>query len=578
MKGFGLFFKEGKESGYVGLGAFVICIIFAAVSVRWVLLYRTGGALDIDEAGYIAYSIALERALIGGGISGWLHAFFTPIGQAPLSMVVASWFLAISGTQSEWVAILTMSGGLFSLLLIVYLLGKKEYGTTVAFYSVIIVGTTPYLIDYARSFNFSTFTSLFFIATIFCFRQTEGMSRFPWVAAVGACAALMILSRTMALAFLPAFAVVFLVESFFWRTPWKRLLLSILLGCVVFLLVCGPWFAVNFRIVFGYLFSFGYGKNAAEYGGGSNVFSYDDVMLRLRLLAGYTKAVHAFFLLVGIFAITLNAILSKNRQGVRFPFAAHVSLLTLFCVLVLMSSQNMGSAFDLPLLPPLIIAMVGSLFKIISSTIVRRVVMGLGLLCMLPVYILHADQKLCEVSETELSAKGYDLSSFAYCGGIIKRYVESRYGEGLVGEDVRELGKASRRVSSELSLKLAELPGSDFGVAFASRHILINVNTVNLDRIQKSGSFLPVHQIDTAAVGSGSDDYISWLSSSPVSSACYIVALNKTQGEFPFAANPDNLRTALSQLQYRLTDTIKTPAEDQWFDIFRRPAPECERI
>ncbi len=567
--------KENNSRDYAIFGAIILCVLFAAVSVRWVILYRTGGALDIDEAGYIGYSIALERSLIGGGISGWLHAFFTPMGQAPLTMVFASWFLTLAGTYSEWLAILVISGALFFLLIMIFVLAKKEYGSEVGIFSVAIVGTTPYVVDYSRSFNFSTLTALFFLATIFCFRRTRGMSSLPWVAAVGACAGLMVLSRTMSLAFLPAFAVVFIVESFFWRTPLKRVLLSTFVGSAVFILVCGPWFYVNFSIVFGYLFSFGYGKNAAEYGGGSQIFSYDDVMLRLRLLAGYTKAVHAGFLAIGVFAIALAALLPKREPSARFSFALHVSLLTLLCALVLMSSQNMGSAFDLPLLPPLIIAIVGSLFQVIKAPIVRRAFFGLILLFMLPIYIVHADDRLCEEWEKEVLSHGYDFDSFAYCGGIIKRYIVSRYGKGLTGEDVRRLGESWRRVNSDLSLQLATIRGSNRGVAFTSRHILVNVNTINLDRIQKSGSFLPVHQIDTATVGNEPSDYIGWLSSEPVSQACYIVALNTRQGEFPYAANPENVRIALSQLQYRLVSTVRTPTVGQWFDIFQNPASEC---
>lgn len=575
MRVSGLPVRRDNSRNYAGFGVMVICLLFAAVSVRWVSLYRTGGALDIDEAGYIAYSIALERAFIGGGISGWINALFTPMGQAPLSMVVASWLLTIAGTYSEWFALLTISGALFFLLLLVYYTAKKEYGSIVGICSVIIVGTMPYIIDYARSFNFSTFAALFFLATVFSFRRTQGMSNFPWVAAVGLCAGLMVLSRTMALAFLPAFAIVFLVESYFWRTPWKTVLFSALLGSAVFLLVCGPWFIVNFEIVFGYLFSFGYGKNAAEYGSGGSVFSYDDMMLRLRLLAGYTKAVHATLLFLGVLALGITLILPKREESDRFSFAAHVSLLTLLCVLILMSSKNMGSAFDLPLLPPLVIAIVGSLFQILKSTIIRGAVVGIAALFILPIYILHADQRVCEASDIRLSSQGYDVRPFADCGGIIQRYVEARYGEGLNGDATRKLGEDSRRVNSELSQRLAELPGSNRGVAFASRHILMNVNTINLERIQTSGSFLPVHQIDTATVGVKPDDYIGWLSSTPVSTACYIVALNETNGEFPFAADPTSLRTALARLHYPLRDTINTPTQGQRFDIFQNPSAEC---
>ncbi|AHK04341.1 MULTISPECIES: ArnT family glycosyltransferase [Rhizobium/Agrobacterium group] len=567
--------KENNSRDYAIFGAIILCALFAAVSVRWVMFYRTGGGLDIDEAGYIGYSIALERALIGGGIVGWLHAFFTPTGQAPLTMVVASFITTEAGTYSEWIALTTNSFILFFLLFMVYLLAAREYGRSVGFFSLIIVATTPYVIDFSRLFNFGIPTALFFIATIYCYRRSEGMAKLGWVAAVGCCAALMVLSRTMALAFLPAFALVFLVEGLFWRTHIKTLVLSILVGTATFAMVCGPWFAVNFHIVFEYLFSFGYGRKAAEYGAGEGIFSYDDIKFRLYLFTKYTKLTHIIFFLIGLCAIAISLVISKNERKKGLSFSAHVLLLTSLCLLTLMSSRNIGTAFDLPLLPPLVVAMAGSLANIIRTTRIRYLAASIALLCVTPVYFLHADQRLCEAYETGFSASGVDIGPVAFCGGIMENYIGDRYGRGNNGDQIRSIGAAWMNTSSELSRALTELPGSEFGVVFASRHILANVNSVNLARIQTVGSFLPLQQIDPTAVTDDVAHYGIWLTSAPVSSACYVVMLNSIEGEFPFPANPENLRAALSQNHYSVVATIDTPTHGQFFDIFRKPAAEC---
>ncbi len=567
--------KENSNRDYALFGAIILCVLFAAVSVRWVILYRTGGGLDIDEAGYIGYSIALERALIGGGISGWLHAFFTPVGQAPLTMVVASFITALAGTYSEWIALSTNSFLLLFLLFLVYVLAAREYGRNVGFFSLIIVATTPYAIDFARLFNFGIPTSLFFIATVYCYRRSEGLTKLGWVAAVGCCAALMVLSRTMALAFLPAFALVFLVESFFWRTGIKRLLISILVGTSTFILVCGPWFAVNFHIVFDYLFSFGYGRKAAEYGAGKGIFSYDDINFRLYLFSKYTKLTHIIFFIIGLCSLVINLITSKNGRKKGISFSAHVLLLTSICLLTLMSSRNIGTAFDLPLLPPLVIAMVGSLANIIRPNRIKYLSASVALLCVTPVYFLHADQRLCETYEARFSEMGFDMVPVAFCGGIMENYIGDRYGRGNNGDQIRFIGAAWMNTSSELSRVLTDLPGSELGVVFASRHILANVNSVNLARIQTVGSFLPLQQIDPTTVTDTVADYGLWLTSEPVSNACYVVMLNSIDGEFPFPANPENLRAALSQHHYSVVATIDTPTHGQFFNIFRKPAAVC---
>lgn len=570
-----LFAKDGNRD-FTRYFAILICALFAAVSIRWVLLYRYGGALDIDEAGYIAYSIALERAFVGGGVVGWLHAFFTPMGQAPLTMVFASWLLIVGGTHSEWVALLTNSFVFFFLLYSVYKLAEKEYSSAVGLFSVLFVASNPYIVDYSRSFNFSTATALFFLATTYCFRQSEGMSKLRWVAATGFCAGLMVMSRTMALAFLPAFAIVFIIESLLWQTPWRRLVLSILVGCVCFLMICGPWFAVNFKIVFEYLFTFGYGQKAAEYGKGQGIFSYENIASRLNLVDSI-KIYHVILFIFGAFFVFLSFFLpsAHNKKGLSLP--SHVLLLCCLCFLTLMSSRNVGSAFDLPLFPLLTIIGVGSVAQVIRNNAIRTAVIVIALLGVAPIYLVYADQRLCEKAEEALTNFGYGFSDVAYCGGNIQRYVVDRNGPQSEGAEIRRRGEAWRNVSADLTKKLTDLPGSEKGVAFASRHMLVNVNTVNLDRIRTVGSFLPVQQVEPAVMGSSSSDYVDWLSSGPISGACYVVALNKTQGEFASAVDPNNLREALVELKYSVVATVQTPIREQWFDIFKSPAPECAK-
>ncbi|MDH6296595.1 ArnT family glycosyltransferase [Agrobacterium fabrum] len=570
-----MFAKDGNRD-FTRYFAILICALFAAVSIRWVLLYRYGGALDIDEAGYIAYSIALERAFVGGGVGGWLHAFFTPMGQAPLTMVFASWLLVVGGTHSEWIALLTNSFVFFFLLYTVYKLAKKEYTHIVGFFSVLFVASNPYIIDYSRSFNFSTSTALFFLATIYCFRQSEGMSKLYWVAATGFCAGLMVMSRTMALAFLPAFAIVFLIESLLWQTPWRRLVLSIFVGCVCFVMICGPWFAVNFKIVFEYLFTFGYGQKAAEYGKGDGIFSYENIASRLNLLDSI-KIYHVILFIFGAFFVFLNLFLPRTDNKKGLSFSSHVLLLCCLCFLTLMSSRNIGSAFDLPLFPPLTIIGVGAVARVIRKSAIRTAVIVIALFGATPIYLVYADQRLCEKAEGALTSFGYGFSDIAYCGGNIQRYVVDRNGPQSEGSEIRRRGEAWRNVSAGLTEKLTALPGSERGVAFASRHMLVNVNTVNLDRIKFVGSFLPVQQIEPAVMGNSSSDYAEWLSSDPISGACYVVVLNKTQGEFASAVDPDNLREALMELKYSVAATVQTPIQDQWFEIFQRQALECAK-
>lgn len=554
----------------------VLCVLIAAVNARWVMLYRAGGGLDIDEAGYISYAILLERALQGGGISGWFHVFSYPYGQAPFTMASASWLMAATGNASEWTAMLINSliNGL--LLLAVYALGSRAYGRGVGAVAALLAGTMPYIFDHARNFNFATSAALFLTATIYCYERSDGMRRPAWALMLGICAGLMLLSRTMVLAFLPALAVTFLVASLVSRTPVPRLLATLALSLAAFLLVCGPWYFINGETVFGYLFSFGYGQHAAAYANADGTFTLNNIIQRVDNVIYYMKTVHAVIVGAGILILVISVLLQGVVRDGRLTFGAQMLLLVGLGFLALLSSRNVGFGFVIPLLPPLIIAIVGAGASLLPSRALQIAAACVLLVSTGAVFALNADRRLCEAAVAADGPTGLLGDEAVHCGSTIGLYIQNTRPTPFMTDEELQLGRRWRALSNELAGKLAALPGSDHGVMLASRHFLLNANTVNLDLMKSRGAFMSLQQIDPVTLGSAPEDYKQWLQTPPVGGVCYIVSANTAESEFSPAADPDNLRKALSELGYTEIERLPTPNSGQYLSIFRNPAATCQ--
>jgi hypothetical protein len=78
--------KERRSSSALLLGI----ALFLAIGIRWIWRFRAGQPLDIDEAGYLSFSLKDYYALIHGGLAGYLSAIEASNVQAPLTAALAA--------------------------------------------------------------------------------------------------------------------------------------------------------------------------------------------------------------------------------------------------------------------------------------------------------------------------------------------------------------------------------------------------------------------------------------------------------------------------------------------------------
>ncbi|WP_370675583.1 ArnT family glycosyltransferase [Pleomorphomonas sp. PLEO] len=565
----------------------LMVVTFCCLNYLWMRSYRFGMLLDIDEAGYIALAVSYARAMIYGGISGWLHALWSPISIAPLTSTVASITMSIHGV-SENTALLTNTVLEACLLIVVYATTRRLSDTTTALLAAFLVATTPLITDFSRNFQFAMGAALFFSSAVyFHLRSNDFEKRAPSIL-VGVCLALMTLSRTMAVAFLPVFAIVFLVSAALTTGIDVQRRRNILLAIGAFFLVAAPWYLRNFHNVFGYLFTFGYGAAASEYGSEVGIFTLANLASRIEALLGAFHAIHFFIVFPAFVCVLAVGIWNKfdfrkhNSNSIIYYYA----LLAFGCLFVLATSRNRGNGFSIPIMPLLVIVAAVGINLALRKTLVRNAIYILLLLASGVVGYASQDIKACSVFPQNLDMFGQGAAILFDCEEPIYKYITSNGVEGLVSRDTRDpsappnLDQDISRKWRDLSVTAADeisrlLPGGRGLVAYGSRHALFNTNTVSLEQIKRYGRISSAIQIEPSLSKNTQDDYLDWLRSGGGSEACVVVLLDSNLGEFHPYPNIEKMVEALTEAGYLVSKSVPTPTPGQHVNFWFKKTANC---
>lgn len=322
----------GVVSGLIALGHAV-----------WVWNHRYVGGLDPDEAGYLANAFRYQRS-IGWNPIGPMHAFGST-GTGPL-VPALSLPLLVLGPDDPRTAMMIQPVLMVVLALAVTATTRRlsrpwiavAAGLSVSMMLTVWLATQSYWLGLGAATSAAVATA----ALVWSDRLTN---RWTWVFAVAV--ACTVLSRTMAMAYVPGLAIAGAVVAGRDLHRWKRLLVAAAISAVI----VGPWLLVNREGIFGYLFSYGFGERAGHFGSGGVLSRLDLRVDRLLEGTGWPGPV---LLLVGAAAvggvIVLGARLRRGerpdamRLGVALAAGAAVS------VGLLVSTTNNGVWFELPML------------------------------------------------------------------------------------------------------------------------------------------------------------------------------------------------------------------------------------
>ena len=345
---------------YVGIGL----LFLIALDIWWVVAYRHNYPFDVDEAGYTVIGLNDWIGLQVGGISGWWEAVQTQTPNAPLLPTVTS--VLLLAHQGVLVGFGTLIGFSVILVFATYGIGERLAGPRLGALAAFAVATSYGAFAFTREYIFAMPAGAMMSCAVLALVRGDALRSRRWAAALGAAIGLMLLARTMTVAFVPGLAVAAVVLiAARGRDDLGNRLRNLLLASVVAFGVTITWYWRNFGPVKEYLTTYGYGAQAANYGTEHSPLSYVrfkgvlERIAELELLAPLTLLVS-----LGLIAMAIAAVVRvKNAEDRRAELLHLAGSNTLAVAIVfasgyaaLMSSQNGGDGFTFPLamlLPPL---------------------------------------------------------------------------------------------------------------------------------------------------------------------------------------------------------------------------------
>jgi hypothetical protein len=350
--------QRQRLSAALALSALTVFVV--VTNLLWVHAHRRGLPFDIDEAGYLQRAIRDADALRYGGLSGLWHTFRLPDPQAPLLPVVSALWryftnagpVGLIASEQAFVVIAVVS---------TFLLARHlDDRLLPALVAAACVAALPGVIDGGRGFAFALPAAALMTATLASQLAAADFQRLQPALVWGLLFGLATLTRTVMLALLPALVLAALVRLVLARAR-PRQWINLGVGLLVAFLTASIWYTATWHPVWNYLTSYGYGQQAAGYGQGRPLLSWDrwtfrivhamntDVYLPLSIAALVCAAVAASRL------IRRRPTWLREPQHVAARFLrggwGTVTLVLVVDYALLSSTRNVGSDFELALLP-----------------------------------------------------------------------------------------------------------------------------------------------------------------------------------------------------------------------------------
>jgi hypothetical protein len=359
--------KSAFRGGVGPYGLLLILLIgFLALNVTWLIRFRLGYATGWDESGYMAIGLRDTHAFLSGGPVALFREFEGQSLEGPLVPLLTVPVTALLGA-GVFQSLLVMPLFAAGLVLATFALARQVGSAEWALVAALAVAGMPAVADYSRLYHFAVPAAAFLTASIWALLRSKHLEQRRWVILGGLFAGLMLLTRTMTVAYLPALILIATAQLLAVQRNRRERVISVIFASFVTFLVAGSWYARNWKTVFDYLLGSGYGEASSQQGPASAVTSWAYWSKELRIVLDQLylplAAALAICLLLGLGAL-LSCLIQRSptnetRSGPRLSLLGSgvfsLVVIVLEGYLVLTSSKNAGTAFALPWLPSLVV-------------------------------------------------------------------------------------------------------------------------------------------------------------------------------------------------------------------------------
>ena len=559
--------RSGLRFSY-GPALLVLTLFFFLVGARWIWIYRHGQPFDIDEAGYLGIIALVDYyALVREGVLGWLSAVEAPSNQAPLTTALASLLFYFTGPHVIVGFAVPLLAGT-ACIVATYFLGKSMGSRQIGLAASVLVASCPVILNFSRSFHFAMPATLTTTVALLALVKSNRFERIGWAVLFGVSLGLIPLARTMTIAFVPGVVGGAFVYTVAEPVDRGRRLLVLAASLLLAVLTAATWLGPNGIVVFNYLFSFGYGTRAVEFGVEQSKFGFDAWLNMLRTFCnGNIYLPHLVVILLGGVA-TLVIVCSEGLKTWNAAFLQRVLRSPMLPILIfiaeallaLTSSRNRGLAFFAPIVPAFLVVTAWALLRLSSQRYYR-----LTLAWLLATVAIMPSAPLIDL-RTPLASPWSAI--VPVLGGVTVtdgRGTLQQYEAvgGLGPADVAEpispnTGRAWINLSTETAATITGMSSVRAVMAFGFRHYLYNVNTVNLQQLLSTGSLIVPRQVEPTVTGESVQGYLSWLASEGAD-ACVLLTSDRVGNEFAPAINRADMREAAEQAGFIPAQQWPTP-------------------
>jgi 4-amino-4-deoxy-L-arabinose transferase-like glycosyltransferase len=538
-------------------------LLLLSFDVWWIATHRHGYPLNIDEAAYATIGLTDYLGLRDGGLHSWWEAVQSQTPNAPLVPALASLLYLVKPGVLEGFGVL--GAAMVLLGLAIYGIGERLAGPRLGALAGLAAMTAPGVLAFAHVYIFALPAAALLAGAVYALLRSEGLRRPRWALACGLALGLMLLARTMTVAFVPgvlAAAALALLVRRRDRGELVRGAVNLSLLVLAAVAVAALWYWRNLQPVLDYLTEFGYGGKSGEFGAEHPLVSWARwTTVGEEMTAADLLLPLAALVLAGLVAVAVGAIARVSRAGDRGAAllelargdSTSVAVVVAAGYLALTSSRNTGFGFTLPL---------SVLLLPLAAIALRRfraaAVPALAAVALIATLNLAASTDLWSGLSRDRRLAVPGLARLPWLSGV--NYALADIRSQVAGPETRFAARDRGwpRADEALAALLLRQDGPPVVVAFASRSHVFNTNTVQLAGMVRFQRLIPMAQL-LADRGDSAAAYARQMTDPRYGQPKVLITMSSEAGDYLPHVTQAHAEDAARHLGFRLVQTLTLP-------------------